>query len=174
MWAIWITGLPGSGKSTIAKELRRKLKSGEILRLDEIRRVITPKAKYTKEERAMVYRSLAYIGFILTRYVNVIFDATDNLGIGRKTARRLIKDFIVVQLRCPINVCMERERSRKDRAGMRDLYARARAGEIELPGVSAEYVEEKNPEILIDTDKITVEDSVDRILNKIKELEWIS
>ncbi|MEM1550927.1 MAG: adenylyl-sulfate kinase, partial [Candidatus Bathyarchaeia archaeon] len=67
-WCVWITGLPGSGKSTVAHLLAEKLKSMNIhacvLSSDALRRVITPNPKYTEEERDMVYGVLVYIAKI--------------------------------------------------------------------------------------------------------------
>lgn len=169
-YAIWITGLPGSGKSTIAKELA-KLTNAEILRLDIIRKKLAPKATYSDNERESVYNALAYMGYTLTKdNRDVIFDATDNLNIGRKLARKLIKDFFVVQLKCPLDICIEREEKRKDRAGMKDLYERAKKGEIKLPGLGAKYIEEKDPFLTIETDKIEPKLAAKLIFSKIKKI----
>lgn len=167
--ALWITGLPGSGKSRIAKELKNKLKA-EILRLDEIRKVITPRPKYSKEEREYVYRTLAYIAYVLVKNnVNVIVDATDNLGVGRKTLKKLIKNVFVVQLKCPIEICAQREMKRKDKAGIVDLYKRVKKKRIKVPGLGQKYVYEKNPLILIETDKVSAELAASVIYQKLKK-----
>lgn len=167
-FAVWITGLPGSGKSAIAKLLKKKIKA-EILRLDEIRKVITPKLKYSKEEREYVYRTLAYIAYVLVKNkVNVIVDATDNLGVGRKTLKKLWKKVFVVQLKCPINICIDREVKRKDKAGIVDLYKRVKKGKIKVPGLGQKYVYEKNPLILIETDKVSAELAASVIYQKLK------
>ena len=93
-FALWITGAPGSGKSTIAKELVKRI-DAELLRLDEIRRLITPKPSYSREEKELVYRALAYMGHLLVKKnFNVVFDATDELGVGRLLAKKLIKNFV--------------------------------------------------------------------------------
>ncbi len=166
--ALWITGLPGSGKSRIAKELKNKLKA-EILRLDEIRQVITPKPTYSKEEREYVYRALAYIAHVLVKNnVNVIVDATDNLGVGRKTLKKLIKNFFVVQLKCPVKICAQREMKRKDKAGIVDLYKRTKKG-MKIPGLGQKYVYEKNPLILIETDKVSAGLAAKVIYQKLKK-----
>ncbi|MFH0875674.1 MAG: adenylyl-sulfate kinase [archaeon] len=167
-FALWITGLPGSGKSRIAKELNKKLKA-QILRLDEIRQIITPKPNYSKEEREYVYRTLAYMAYILVKNnINIIVDATDNLNIGRQTLKKLMKDVFVVQLKCPVEICEERECKRKDNAGVVDLYERAKKG-MSIPGSGQEYIEEKNPFILIETDKINSDLAASIIYQKIKK-----
>ena len=71
-FAIWITGLPGSGKSTIAKELAKKI-DAEILRLDEFRKKLVPNPKFTYEERTFVYTKLAEKGGKLSKKKNIIF-----------------------------------------------------------------------------------------------------
>ena len=167
-FAVWITGLPGSGKSAIAKLLKKKIKA-EILRLDEIRQVITPKPSYSKEEREYVYRTLAYIAYVLAKKNNVIVDATDNLGVGRKTLKKLMKNVFVVQLKCPVKICEEREIKRKDKAGIVDLYKRVKKREIKIPGLGQKYVYEKNPLILIETDKISAELAASVIYGKLKK-----
>ncbi len=168
-FALWITGLPGSGKSRIAKELNKKFKA-QILRLDEIRQIITPKPIYSKEEREYVYRTLAYLAYVLAKNkVNVIVDATDNLNIGRKTLKKLMKNVFVVQLKCPIEICAEREMKRKDKAGIIDLYKRVKKGKIKIPGLGQKYVYEKKPLILIETDKINLDLAASIIYVKLKK-----
>lgn len=168
-FAIWITGVSGSGKSTIAKELAKKI-DAEVLRLDEIRRVITPKPSYKIEEKNLVYRALAYLGFKLGK--NIIFDSVDETGEGRKTAKELIKNLLIVQLKCPQEICEKREINRKDKVGMIDLYKRAKQGKIRIAGLNAPYAEEDNPDILVDTEKTKPKESANIIYGKIKSLGW--
>ena len=165
---VLITGLPGSGKSRIAKELNKKLKA-QILRLDEIRQIITPKPDYSREEREYVYRTLAYMAYVLAKNnVNVIVDATDNLNIGRTTLKRLMKDVFVVQLKCPIEICAKREMRRKDKAGIIDLYKRVKKGKIKIPGLGQKYVYEKKALILIETNKVNSDLAASIIYERIK------
>lgn len=168
-YAIWITGLPGSGKSTIAKLLNKRLKA-QILRLDGIRQVITPNPTYSKEEREYVYRTLAYMAYALaSNGVKVIVDATDNLGVGRKTLKKLMKDVYVVQLKCAIDVCEQREIRRKDKAGIVDLYKRGKEGKINVPGIGEKYIYEKDPLILIESDKISSRLTAELIYQRLKK-----
>lgn len=169
-FALWITGLPGSGKSRIAKELNKKLKA-HILRLDEIRQIITPKPNYSKEEREYVYRTLAYMAYILVKNnINVIVDATDNLNIGRQALKKLMKDVFVIQLKCPQEICAQREMKRNDKAGIIDLYKRAKKGKINIPGLGQKYIHEKNPFILIETHKINSDLAASIIYQKLKKV----
>ena len=98
-FCIWITGLPGSGKSTIVRELEHILSESGIdqtvLSLDQIRKILTPEPKYTDDERALVYRSLALMAQLLVvgGEKNVIIDATGNRREFRDLARHLIPEF---------------------------------------------------------------------------------
>src|SRR5574337_1530515 len=83
-WVAWFTGLPGSGKSSIAREVARRLEARgirvRVLELDEIRRVVTPSPNYTAQEREVVYRALAYMAWLLyNEGVSVIIDATAHI-----------------------------------------------------------------------------------------------
>jgi len=154
-WALWITGLPATGKSWLARELQRHLKF-EWLRLDLFRKEIVPKPTYSEEERKYVYERLAERAAALVKEgKNVVIDATDNLGTGRSKARELIKDFGVVQLKCTPQMAawLEENKRKKPLPGMERLYERAKKGEIQLPGVNAPYREEQNPLIVIESTK---------------------
>jgi len=159
--AIWITGLPGSGKSTIADALKKALKEFTILRMDELRKIVTPEPSYSDSEREIVYRSLVYLAKTLTELGHdVIIDATGNLRRWRELARQLIPGYSEVYLRCPIEKCMERERQRLEaREAPKDIYKKGAAG-WPVPGMVVPYEEPLNPEIVIDTDKISIEDIV--------------
>ncbi len=108
-WAVWFTGLPGSGKTTVARATEKALAErgirARVLELDEIRRVLTPEPKYTEEERAIVYAGLAYMAKLLTdEGVNVIIDATGNLRRYRDKAYVLIGNFGEVYISCPLEI----------------------------------------------------------------------
>jgi adenylylsulfate kinase len=172
-WTIWITGLSGSGKTTVAKRLIECFKDCqekvEYLRLDEIRQVITPNPAFTREEREFVYRSSVYIAHILNRHdVNVIIDSVDGEGTGRALCRQLIENFGVIFIRCPLEVCIERERVRTDRAKIEKLYERAIQGELKIAGYGNPYVSEEFPLLIIDSDKLTPQEAASRIFHAIR------
>ncbi|MEM2933572.1 MAG: adenylyl-sulfate kinase [Halobacteria archaeon] len=177
-WAIWITGLPGCGKTTIATKTRERLEEQsikvKILQLDEIRRILTPQPKYTEEERDIVYASLAYMAKLLTEAgVNVIIDATAHRQRYRDLARQLIPSFLEVYIRCPLEICIEREKIRVAEHSPRDIYKKALAPLATVPGVNVVYEEPKNAEVTIDSSKLNAEEAASRIVDAILERRWI-
>ncbi|MBI5196257.1 MAG: adenylyl-sulfate kinase [Nitrospirae bacterium] len=99
-WVIWITGLPGSGKSTLAIALKKKIPDAVILRMDELRKIVTPKPCYSDAEREYVYRALVFTAKNLYALgPNVIIDSTGNKKSWRLHARKLIKNFFEVYLK---------------------------------------------------------------------------
>ena len=171
-FCLWLTGLPGSGKSTILHELSRILSESGIeavtLSLDRIRKVITPEPKYTNEERDIVYRSLVMMAHLLVDQgkKNVIIDATGNRREFRHLARGLIQEFAEVYVKCPLETCMAREGARRGQPIQEELYKSASEGKLkgELPGISAPYEEPENPEVLIASDLLSPHESAKRIM----------
>lgn len=164
-FAIWLTGLPSSGKSTIATKLREVLDGMgfkvQILESDEARKYLTPDPTYDESERDMFYRSLAVIGkYLIDNDICVIFDATAHKRKYRDYARGIIDKFIEVYVYCPIDICIERD--------TKGLYKMAIEGKIKfLPGLQAPYEEPDNPEVIVDTYKEDVDEIVNKILRAI-------
>ncbi len=171
-FCLWLTGLPGSGKSTVLKELVAMLASSCIsavcLSLDHIRKVITPEPRYTEEERSIVYRSLALMAKLLVMEggKNVIIDATANRREYRDLARVLIPEFAEIYIRCPLETCEKREEMRRGQPVENDLYKRALDGTLKgrLPGVSAPYEEPEHPEVVVRSDLLSPQESAKRIM----------
>ena len=172
-WAIWITGLPGSGKTTITREVQHLL-SGErlkILQLDEVRKIVTPQPKYTEEERNIVYASLAYMAKVLTECgINVIVDATANRKRYRDLARQLIPNFAEVYVKCTLEICIERESTRVTKYSPKGIYKSAGAKSTTVPGINVPYEESNNPEVVIDSEKIDPQEAAESIVKRIGEL----
>lgn len=172
-WCIWLTGLPGSGKSTLARALINRLENigiiAQIVSSDELRKVITPKPKYTEEEREIVYGAIRYIAKLLTKNgVNVIIDATGNRREYREKAREEIRKFMEVYLYCPLESCIKRESKRIETfQAPREIYQRALEGKSTIPGIGAPYEEPLNPELVLDTEKLDSDACAQKILDMI-------
>lgn len=168
---IWFTGLPSSGKSTIADTLAERLseKGFKVERLDAdiVRRHLWGELGYTKQDRDENIRRAAFLAGLLTR--NDIVTITTFISPYRELrgyARESIGAFVEVYVKCPVEICAQRD--------PKGLYRKALAGEISnFTGVSDPYEEPLNPEVLIESDKETVEESVTKVMNKLKELRYI-
>ncbi len=169
-FAVWITGVPASGKSTIAGLVAQKLRAAGIpvmvLESDAMRTILTPRATYSPEERDRFYHALVLIGDAVARNgISVIFDATGNRRAYRDHARSLIGRFVEVYIRCPLDVCRKRD--------PKGIYGRAAAGETStLPGVQAPYEEPPNPEIILNGTE-DPDSNAGSILEKLKQLLYI-
>jgi adenylylsulfate kinase len=168
-WAIWITGLPGSGKSVLARaaaaELQARGRPVTVLELDAIRKIVTPSPTYSDVEREAVYRILAFMAASLVDAgIAVIVDATAHRRHWRDLARGRIPRFAEVQLECPLPVAREREATRTPGHAPRDIYRRAEAAGTTVPGVGREYEPALAPELVIDTTIDSVSDGAAKIV----------
>jgi adenylylsulfate kinase len=170
-WCVWITGLPGSGKSVVSKALLTLLKKkgiyAQLLSSDSLRKVMTPSPKYTLEERDAVYATLVYIAKLLTENgVNVIIDATGNLRRYRENARAQIPKFMEAYLECPLEICMQRESKRiKTHFAPKKIYEKALRGKAPtVPGIGQPYEEPLNPEVRVDAAREDPEECAKKIM----------
>lgn len=182
-FAVWITGLPGSGKSTIAKELMNSLKNTVHLRLDEIRKKYIKNPDFTEEERDMVYTKFIEEG--VAHHIkgeSVVFDATAHRAKWRGQARACIKDFLEVQVECPIETCMKRESGRREGLVLADMYKKALErkstgrqfkGLGMVVGVDVPYEESKEAEIIIDSASMAPKEAAKKILDVLRKKGWI-
>jgi adenylylsulfate kinase len=175
-WCVWVTGLPGSGKSVVSQTLQKLLRQkgihAQLLSSDALRRVLTPKPTYSLEERNTVYVTLVYVAKLLTQNnVNVIIDATGNLRCYRENARKQIPRFIEAYLECPLKVCIQRETKRgQTYQAPKKIYKRAQEGKAPtVPGIGQPYQPPLNPEITLNTTKHTPEQAAQKILQKLLE-----
>ena len=170
--------MPGSGKSTIANELSKKLEKAKVhfqlLSIEMVRKALTPHPSYSEEERRMVYAALVFVAELLTKNgVNVIIDATGNRRAYRDKARKRIKKFMEVYVKCPLKVCIEREMHRKKTYGApKGIYKKALSGKsFTVPGIGVPYETPLKPEVTIDSVKLKPDEAAEKIFNKIKE-KW--
>jgi len=176
-WCVWVTGLPGCGKSTVTKALLKKLRElgihAQVVSSDMLREVVTPKPTYSEIERDMVYGAIVFVAKLLTQNgVNVIIDATANLRKYRNHARREMPRFMEAYLRCPLEVCIQRETGRKEYAyAPKDIYKKAFTGEsVSVPGVSVPYEEPLQPEVTVDSDKLDPDQCAQSILEALMKV----
>jgi len=175
-WCVWITGLPASGKSVISHALLDKLetsgKSAQILSSDMLRRIVTPKPSYSLEERDIVYATIIFVAKLLTSNgVNVIIDATGNLRRYRDEARKQIPRFMEVYIRCPIEICMNRETKRGITFhAPKDIYTKGKIGKSStVPGLGAPYEPPLHPEVTVDTENPNADEHAKKILKVLTE-----
>ena len=165
-FAIWITGLPASGKSTIVSALKPQLEAMglavEVLESDEVRRIITPTPSYSEAERDLFYRALVFTGEkLLAHGVTVVFDATASRRVYRDFARSMIPRFIEVSVECPLATCMERDR--------KGTYRKGQRGEsLTVPGLQSPYEAPANPDLRIDSTTTPSGDAARLICNLVK------
>ncbi|MBH0197381.1 MAG: adenylyl-sulfate kinase, partial [Nitrospira sp.] len=164
--AIWLTGLPASGKSTIVAALIPQLQSldrpVEVLESDAVRRILTPVPTYSHEERDLFYRALAFMGARLVAHgVTVIFDATANRRAYRDFARSLIPRFIEVAVECSLELAMQRD--------YKGTYQRGQRGEsTTVPGLQDPYEAPLSPEVRIDTASLSANEAAGKVVEFIR------
>lgn len=164
---VWFTGLSGSGKSTVAIALERELhKRGLLCRIldgDNIRSGINNNLGFSEEDRVENIRRIAEVSklFIDTGIITIAAFISPNNDIREMAADIIGKeDFIEVFVNTPLSVCEERD--------VKGLYKKARQGEIKnFTGVSAPFEEPKHPDLMLDTSKVSLEESVHRLLDMI-------
>lgn len=175
-WAVWVTGLPGSGKSTVARDMSVILKEKgirvKVLEMDEVRKVLTPQPTYSEEERSIVYAAIGLMAKLLAdEGVNVIVDATGNLKKYRDVASKLIPDFGEIYVQCPIEICMEREASRRGGHAPHDIYKKGMAGQSStVPGLNVPYEAPEHPIAVVNTEKEPGEQAAIKAANAV--LQW--
>jgi adenylylsulfate kinase len=147
-FAVWITGLPASGKSTVTAALNKQLTergiNPAVLESDVLRKVFISDRPYSQEGREAFYRQMLFVGCLLVEHgVPVIFDATANRRAYRDQARREIARFIEVFVDVPLEVCMARD--------PKGIYRRATSGQGDnVPGLQDPYEPPQAPEVVVD------------------------
>jgi adenylyl-sulfate kinase len=166
---LWLTGLSGAGKSTIAErvaaDLRRRGRRVEVLDGDAIRENLSKGLGFSKEDRDTNIRRIGYVAELLARNgVVVIVAAISPYRAVRDEVRARIDRFVEVHVHCSLDELVRRD--------VKGLYRRALAGEIpHFTGVSDPYEEPLDPEVVFDTAFESVDESVLRVLAALDETE---
>ena len=159
---IWLTGLSGSGKTTIAKALQKELGEDCIsIDGDNVRKMFPP-IGFSKEDRDTNVGRAAYLAKILWPFFDVIICSfISPYEVTRKMVKEKVKDIKIVYVKCHIEECIKRD--------PKGLYAKALIGEIEnFTGISDPYEEPKNADLVVETDKLSLEECVKSIKEMLK------
>jgi sulfate adenylyltransferase len=173
---IWFTGLSGSGKSTVAQGLIERLaefgRNCSFLDGDEIRTHLSKGLGFSKEDRDTNIRRVGYVAGLISKHGGTtLCSVISPYRAVRDEARGMSKgNFVEVYCDTPIEVCEKRD--------VKGLYAKAKAAVAEgkpmgFTGVDDPYEPPTNPEVTLDTSKLNVEQSVDKIIEKLMELGYI-
>jgi adenylylsulfate kinase len=170
---LWLTGLSASGKSTIANSLCKRLHErgvkNYVLDGDNVRHGLNKNLGFSPEDRKENIRRIAEVSklfvdaglIVMTAFISPYREDRDN-------ARKLLQEdeFIEIYVKCPLNEC--------DRRDPKGIYKKAKSGEIkEFTGISAPYEEPVQPEIVLETDRLTVDECVDAVVQYLYEHEYL-
>ncbi|MBN2719486.1 MAG: adenylyl-sulfate kinase, partial [Proteobacteria bacterium] len=166
---VWLTGLSGSGKSTIAHEVEKRLAErgvhSFVLDGDNVRDGLNADLGFTEGDRGENIRRISEVSRLFTLAGMVVLTAfISPFEKDRQKARSLFEEgeFFEVFVRCPLELCEARDPKR--------LYARARGGAIrEFTGIDSPYEEPENPELILDTEKLSPDDCAERIIGMLEE-----
>lgn len=166
---VWLTGLSGSGKSTIAQALERKLFDSKhqvyILDGDNIRNGLNSNLTFSPEDRSENIRRVAEVACLMADMGAIVIVAfispyKADRDIAKAIAKKQNTHFTEVYVNAPIQVCEKRD--------VKGLYAKARKGEItNFTGIDAPYEEPEHSDIIVYTDKENISQCVGKILNKL-------
>lgn len=170
-FAIWITGLPGSGKTTIAKQLQPMLEERglgvEVFDGDWVRKELSPDLGFSKEDRELHNKRVIHMSELLVKHgVVVIICLISPYREIRHYAREQIGNFVEVWTKASIETCIQRD--------PKGLYAKALKGEIkDMTGIQHPYEEPDNPEVTVDTETETPEKSANTIMQTLIRMGYM-
>ena len=170
---VWLTGLSGAGKTTLARAISNKLASEglfvETLDGDEVRESLSRGLGFSQEDRNTNVRRIGFVARLLARNgVIVLASVISPYRQAREDVRRMVEDdgarFVEIFIRCPLDVLVERD--------VKGLYQKALAGEIaHFTGVSDPYEEPTSPDLVVDSSIESVEKSAAKILLYLAEIK---
>jgi len=170
-FTLWFMGRPASGKSTLAKQVEKKLRDRDItmenLDGDELRKNLHPDLGFSRKDRELNNRRTAFICNLLNRNgISVVNAMITPFRESQQKAREIIEpesEFILIYVKCSIEKAVERD--------PKDLYKQAKEGKIEkFTGINHPFQEPHNPDIIVDTEEQTVNESVAYILRRIEKM----
>ena len=163
MFVLWMTGLPCSGKTTIARKLQEVYPKLALLDGDELREWLSPK-DFSRDGRNEHNRRVAHLTKLLLKHdVSVLVSLISPFNENREDARKIIGDskFIEIYIKCSLSVCEERD--------VKGMYKKARLNEISnFTGVNDDYDIPDNPDLIINTETCSLDECVSKILNFLK------
>jgi adenylylsulfate kinase len=170
---LWFTGLSGAGKSTIAHAVEEALHALPcrtfVLDGDNVRHGLNGDLGFSAADRAENLRRVGEVGKLFVEAGVITLAAfISPFRVERRRVRGLYPhgDFLEVYVKCPVEVCEERD--------VKGLYKKARAGEIpEFTGISAPYEAPERPELVLDTGRQTVDESVQQILHYLEQKGYL-
>jgi adenylyl-sulfate kinase len=170
-FTLWFTGLPCSGKSTLARQVEEILlergMNVEVLDGDEVREMLGRGLGFTKKDRDINIHRIGYVCKLLARNgVVAVGAAIAPYKDVRDEVRAWHERFVEVYVKAPVDTLVERD--------VKGMYKKAMAGEIKnFTGVDDPYEPPDNPEVVLETDKETVEESVNKIIRTLELLDYI-
>ena len=170
-FTLWFTGLPCSGKSVladaVAQNLRQRGMRVERLDGDIVRKSLTRDLGFTEEDRNMNIERVTFVAKLLTRNgVAVLASFVSPYNKIRAYSRKEIGDYILVYVKCPVEVCEERD--------VKGMYAKARAGEIKnFTGINHPFEEPNHADIIVESNKQTIEESKALILKALDKMGYL-
>ncbi|MBN1756276.1 adenylyl-sulfate kinase [bacterium] len=171
-FTLWFTGLPCSGKSTVADAVAERLKKEgfKIERLDGdiVRQSLTRDLGFSEEDRNENIKRVTFVAKLLSRNeVGVLAAFVSPYRSIRQHVREETTNFVEVFVKCPLSVCEKRD--------VKGMFAKARAGIIkDFTGIDHPFEEPENPEITLETDKETIDESTEKVIKGLREMKLIS
>lgn len=170
-FTIWFTGLPCSGKSTLAEllkpELERRGRTVDILDGDVVRTHLTKGLGFSKEDRDENIRRIGFVCSLVAKHGGIaIAAAISPYRAIRDEVRKIHENFVEIYVDTPLELCIQRD--------VKGMYKKALAGEMkDFTGVSAPYEPPSKPEITIHTQQESASDSATRILHTLEKMGLI-
>ncbi len=167
---VWFTGLPCCGKTTIARELKKRLDEKgydvELLDGDTVRDFIKNR-DFSKEGRNKHLRYIGLMGRLISKRGGIVLCTfVSPYRENRDFARSINENFLEIFVKAPLDVCIERD--------VKGMYKKAMAGEIKgFTGIDDPYEEPDHPELIVETDKESLDESVEKVMALLKERGYV-